>query len=600
MSEEKKTAPNKLGTMTVERLLDCMCAENDADQRFCFILGSGASYTSGIKTGVALMRQWREELLSRGLDYIRDCTRAANYDWEQCRRIFEEPVTSLKNEDYFTLYDIRFVGCPTAGYAELEKAMEDKAPNVGYYYLASILQNTQNRLVITTNFDSLTEDALFYYSGKHPLVLGHEKLAPYVSSVDRKPVVAKIHRDLLMDPMSRQEQMERLQTEWNEPLSLVLGRYIPVVVGYAGGDQTLMSLLEKLKLRGIFWCTLDREGARGLPEKARQILEKNHGYWVKIQGFDELMYRMANRMNHLPNLQKMRQAMDERHEQFRKVHEDLKNAYTPSSMKDDKPGEGQEDMAMLQAVLHEEGRKMPMLVDYNKLLSEALAAWDNDRPEEALVLFDRAIALDPKRAEGYDYRGTLHHRLGCYEEALENATKCIELEPENASYYYSRGVTLHEMGRYEEALADRNRAIELVPDHALYHDQRAVTLHAMGRYEEALADRNRAVELEPENAQYHDQRGITLQVLKRYEEALADRNRAIELEPENAEYYFGRVVTLYAMERYQEALADAEKATELEPLNAEYWENCGIVLQKLKRKKEAKECFDKAEELKKK
>ena len=191
MKIEKIPALKRIDDMSVSRFLDCICEENQANQRFCFILGSGASYTSGIRTGVELMKQWLKELKDKGTEYIKECTRAANYEWENCKHIFEEPVENLKNEDYFTLYDIRFVGCPTAGYAALEKEMEDHAPNVGYYYLASILANTDNRIVITTNFDSLTEDALFYYSGHHPLVLGHEKLASYVASVDRKPVVQK-------------------------------------------------------------------------------------------------------------------------------------------------------------------------------------------------------------------------------------------------------------------------------------------------------------------------------------------------------------------------------------------------------------------------
>lgn len=170
--------------------------------------------------------------------------------------------------------------------------------------------------MITTNFDSLTEDALFYYSGHHPLVLGHEKLAPYVASVDRKPVVAKIHLDLLMDPMSHLEQMEKLKEEWKAPLSAALSRYVPIVIGYAGGDQTLMSLLAQLELKGIFWCALDKEGEERLPEPAREIIRKNHGHWVRIQGFDELMYRMAARMKHLPDLDKMRSEMDVRHNKF--------------------------------------------------------------------------------------------------------------------------------------------------------------------------------------------------------------------------------------------------------------------------------------------
>lgn len=587
MGGETAATHKKLDDMSVTRFLDCVCEENDANQRFCFILGSGASYTSGIRTGVELMKHWRGELDAKGTDYIKECAKAANYEWESCKHIFEEPVEKLKNEDYFTLYDIRFVGCPTAGYAALEDEMEGHAPNVGYYYLASILANTQNRLVITTNFDSLTEDALFYYSGHHPLVLGHEKLASYVASVDRKPVVAKIHRDLLMDPMNHMEQMQRLQEEWSGPLSAALSRYIPIVIGYAGGDRTLMSLLEKLQLKGIFWCTLEKAGEAGFPEKAREIVKKNHGHWVKIKGFDELMYRMATAMEKMPKPDMMHEAMDKRYEAFKSRHEDLTKEYSPSRMKQSSPETADEDAGMIQAVLQEEISRDPDLEEYNRLLSRALSLMRKEDNAEAIKLCDQAIALQPTTATGYDYRSTVYHRMQEYALALEDAEKALEYDPENASYYHSRGVTLYEMGRYEEALKDDNKAIEYEPENARYYHSRAVTLHALKRYEEAMQDRDKAVAYDPENAHFYNQRGVTLHAMGRYEEALCDKNKAIEYAPDKADYYNSRAITLHTMGNYEDALQDRDQAIRCDPINANYYYGRSVTLHEMGRYEES-------------
>lgn len=133
MDKEKTTSSNKIYDMSVTRFLDCVQEESDVKQRFCFILGSGASYTSGIRTGVKLMEKWRAYLMEKGIPYIQECAQAANYKWEECSNLFEGDVSALKNADYFILYDIRFVGCPTVGYSALEKEMEGKNPNVGYY-----------------------------------------------------------------------------------------------------------------------------------------------------------------------------------------------------------------------------------------------------------------------------------------------------------------------------------------------------------------------------------------------------------------------------------------------------------------------------------
>ena len=570
MNNNKTGDSEKINYMSVTRLLECIKEESGANQRFCFILGSGASYTAGIKTGVKLMKEWREYLKGKGEEYIKDCARAANYEWEECKGIFEGEIENLKNEDYFTLYDIRFVGCPTVGYAALESEMEGKAPNIGYYYLAKILTETDNRLVITTNFDSLTEDALFYYRGHHPLVLGHEKLASYVASVDRKPVVAKIHRDLLMDPMSHKRQMERLQEEWEKPLSAALSRYIPIVIGYAGGDKTLMTLLDKLKLKGIFWCTLEREGEKGLPEKAKNIIRNNHGHWVKIKGFDELMFLLADSLNIMPDLDEMNKAMNERHKSIQEGQKKLEKEYKGASIKRNSEEALSEDTEMYQAMIQED------------LLSDAWEVFVAGDKARGLELCNKVIEQKPELAEAYDYRSAMYHREKDYESALNDANKAIELEPENAEYYCSRGVTLHEMKRYEDALKDKNTAIELEPENARYYSSRSVTLHEMKRYEEALKDSDKALELDSENARYYKERGVTLHEMKRYEDALKDKNTAIELEPENARYYSSRSATLHEMKRYEEALRDINKALELEPENTIYTNAQKIVLEKLK------------------
>lgn len=114
--------------------------------------------------------------------------------------------------------------------------------------------NTKNRLAIATNFGSLMEDSLFIRQSTHPLVAGHKSLTPLIGNDSRRPVVAKIHRDLLYQPMNHREGTQALERSWIQPLSKALSKYIPIVISYGGG-QSLMSLPQELQLDGIFWCT---------------------------------------------------------------------------------------------------------------------------------------------------------------------------------------------------------------------------------------------------------------------------------------------------------------------------------------------------------
>lgn len=188
------------------------------------------------------------------------------------------PDAKLSNTDYFTLFDLRFAGQTSAAYNALERAMDGKQPGFGYYPLSMLLTKTENKLVITTNFDTLTEDAIFIYTHKHPLVVGHESLAGFMGNNVRRPVIAKVHRDLFFSPMNRNMDMQALADGWEKPLENALQKYIPIVIGYAGGDRTLMTLLRKLKLKKIYWCYVGQKPN----DDIAGLVEKNRGNLVKI------------------------------------------------------------------------------------------------------------------------------------------------------------------------------------------------------------------------------------------------------------------------------------------------------------------------------
>ena len=164
------------------------------DKKFCFILGAGASKQSGIRTGSELAKLWVDELIQMESE-------SAINNWIQKENI---PLDDLAH-GYSKIYDKRFEVDPRDGFSFLEKEMENIDPSCGYSVLANILSTTEHKIVITTNFDSLCEDALFIYTQKKPLVVGHEALANFIRPFGSRPVVIKIHRDLFLSPKSTNE-----------------------------------------------------------------------------------------------------------------------------------------------------------------------------------------------------------------------------------------------------------------------------------------------------------------------------------------------------------------------------------------------------------
>ncbi|MCM1234282.1 MAG: SIR2 family protein [Ruminococcus flavefaciens] len=278
--------------MDDKEFVQCIYDENNAGQRYCFILGAGASRSAGIYTAVEFIDKWRSECKEIwSQTEIRNRLRNFTKDRNEYDRLFGDAYKA-DSKDYFMFYDIRFLGQPRVAYNELKAAMSDRLPSLGHFPLSSILSKTRNNLVITTNFDTLIEDALFLSSSKHVLVVGHEKLASHITTYgDDSPIIVKLHHDLYLDPRNRRREMTKLADEWDTPLREVLNHYVPIVIGYNGADQTLMSFLRDVKLRnGIFWCTLEEPA-----DRVKDLIEQQDGCMVQIRGFDEIMFSIGTR-----------------------------------------------------------------------------------------------------------------------------------------------------------------------------------------------------------------------------------------------------------------------------------------------------------------
>ena len=142
---------------------------NRNEIRFCFLIGAGASKSSGIKTGEELSKEWYNELKN-------DLNDDELKKWKESVKFDENNVATF----YPQLYQKRYEVLPQIGYEEFQKMMENIEQGIGYVILSQILANEKHKFVITTNFDYLIEDSVRMYTPKKPFVAGHETLAEFI------------------------------------------------------------------------------------------------------------------------------------------------------------------------------------------------------------------------------------------------------------------------------------------------------------------------------------------------------------------------------------------------------------------------------------
>ena len=489
-------------------------------RKFCFVLGAGASKTSGIKTGEELVEIWDKELEVRN-----PVEHAA---WKKEHGITEEN----KYNFYSRYYERRFERDDGKryqdGYNFLESMIEKGYPSSGYIYLALLMSQTTNNVVITTNFDHLLEDSLVQYAQAMPMVIGHERLAPYAMRQTSRPTVIKIHRDLLLDPINRTAESEELHPEWEAVLDHVFSEYHPVFIGYAGNDNSVMDFLNqnvdkfKNKWAYPYWMIYGDQEPEG---KVYEFLEKSKGYLVHHRGFDQVCMLLCGAMGlTLPDKETFLKKPEVQYEMLLdSMGEFLKQYEIPAS-------------------------RIPVTDEYPVVKGSC-------NYESASAAYIKAIMS----YVGYNFN-----------QALAEAKRAVELEPNNVRYHYGLSIMYYKLNRNPEALEDARKIVRLNPQNAQFHNYLGKIFYKVGQYDEALIEVQKAVELEPKNPEYHHRLSMIFLARKEFYKAMQEAEKAVELEPKNPEYHYDLGVALHFMGRHEDALVEAEKSVEYDPKNDKY------------------------------
>lgn len=134
-----------------------------------------------------------------------------------------------------------------------------------------------------------------------------------------------------------------------------------------------------------------------------------------------------------------------------------------------------------------------------RVLGVAIAK--QNREEEAIPCFLKAVELDPARAEHYFNLGTALMSLKRYDDALAAYEKALVRDPTNVGAICNSGATLKRLSRKEEALAMYIRAAGVDRRLVLAHYNIGLLALELGRPAEAKAALKICVEIDPRHRQ---------------------------------------------------------------------------------------------------
>jgi tetratricopeptide (TPR) repeat protein len=170
--------------------------------------------------------------------------------------------------------------------------------------------------------------------------------------------------------------------------------------------------------------------------------------------------------------------------------------------------------------------------------------------DQAIALFDKIIAREPKGFYGFTKRGDAYRRKGDLNRALSDLNTSIsqisaELSAREPGYlvllalesnpHYFRGLVYNALQQPERAIADFTDAISRGENAdwqtALILSQRGEAYLKTGAHAQALADADKAIELDAKSASQFDLRARVREAMGQKADAIQDYRRALSLDP---------------------------------------------------------------------
>jgi NAD-dependent SIR2 family protein deacetylase len=283
-----------------------------------WFLGAGASAAAGIPTAFNMIWDFKRTLY---------CS-AQRVPISSCSDL-GSPVLRAKLQQYFNAA----VGFPLENSDEeyshyfratypneqdrrryIDRLVASASPSYGHLALAALMKLDKARLVWTTNFDRMVEDAAVEVLGGSSrfviATLDSAQVAMEAINEGRWPLLVKLHGDFQSRQLKNTSDELKVQDEkMRHALVEACKRYGLAVVGYSGRDHSVMDALEEAiddgngYPAGLFW--FQRSDSPALPRVTDLISKANaqkiQANIINVETFDELLSDVLLLIQNLPD-----------------------------------------------------------------------------------------------------------------------------------------------------------------------------------------------------------------------------------------------------------------------------------------------------------
>ena len=193
----------------------------------------------------------------------------------------------------------------------------------------------------------------------------------------------------------------------------------------------------------------------------------------------------------------------------------------------------------------------------------------DDEFNRAIMLFSRAIELNPQNFGAYSFRGAVYFEIKSYKKALEDFDKALDMKPECVLCYSSRAQTKEKLEDWIGAYEDYTSAIVFSPkDPELYYKRASLFVYINKNRDKALSDLAKCFDIDSKNkSRYYRMRASIFSLSQEKEKAILDYKELLRLGENDSNTFYNIGSCYFSLEYYDKAVEYFNKAINIDPDN---------------------------------
>lgn len=277
--------------------------KRNIDVPHSFLLGAGASLTSGIQTAYDCIWEWKKDIfLSTNInsaefykDYKNEAVKKSIQVWLDSQGQFPP----LGSAEEYTFYAEKAYPIADDRRKYFLSLIENKEPYIGYKLLCLLAEYGIAKAIWTTNFDGLTVRSA-HQNKLTPIEINLDNSERiYRNQSNKELICISLHGDYKFSTLKNTEkELDNQNEKFKEHLANYHIDKNLIVIGYSGRDESLMEALEiaftKSGAGRLYWCGFGNEVSNEVRELILKVRSSGReAYYVSTEGFDKTLIHLS-------------------------------------------------------------------------------------------------------------------------------------------------------------------------------------------------------------------------------------------------------------------------------------------------------------------